>query len=54
MYIPSDLTEKIAKRAKLVRDKKSDSGEQAHTIAISFNFILGLIIACLWCLSFVR
>lgn len=35
-------------------ESKSDSGEQAHTIAISFNFILGLIIACLWCLSFVR
>lgn len=33
---------------------KSDSGIEAYTIAISFNFILGLIIACLWCLSFVR
>ena len=45
------------KRLKMIKlrygESKSDSGEQAHTIAISFNFILGLIIACLWCLSFV-
>lgn len=35
-------------------ESKSDSGIEAHTITVSFNFIFGLIIACLWCLSFVR
>lgn len=38
----------------LRHENKDSSGAEAHTITISFNFIIGLIIACLWCLSFVR
>ncbi len=35
-------------------ESKDNSGTKTYTITVSFNFILGLIIACLWCLSFVR
>jgi len=55
IHVIGSCAETILKKVKLGHvEPKSDSGEQAHTIAISFNFILGLIIACLWCLSFVR
>lgn len=49
------LAELIQEKAKLPHGElKDNSGIEAHTLTVSFNFILGLIIACLWCLSFVR